>query len=193
MLGQAVVKKKAVFSGWVYDTITVTGGAATSIATYFTVQQGQSGKTKADTNIVTPATFTGVRALKIKSVVVQTFRPTDLNPLKADAALLATGVLTLIINDTPVPDPIPLEFLFGGPQGFEFIENNVGGGAASQRVMFGDGTIGNVLSFPEPGLAVIEPGDTFRADVEWSPGITLTETNKLRFIMYGKVAKPVVG
>lgn len=178
--------QKTVWQGWAYDSLTLTGGAAFTSATFFTIQQGQAGKTKVDTNIITPATFTGVNSIKVKSQMVKL---EDL-VLTADGKLVQTTALTLIVNDTPVPDPIPVEFLLGGST---LIESVRGVAAAPEfRSVGGSGFITNAMTFAEPGLVIIDPGDTFRADLEASAAFTPTEDVRLRYVLFGPRAKPTM-
>jgi hypothetical protein len=175
-----------VWQGWAYDTITLTGGAAFTSSTFFTVQQGQVGKTRVDTNIITPATFTGVNSIKVKSQVI---KMEDL-VLTVDAKRIQTTALTLIVNDTPVPDPIPVEFILGGST---LVESVRGPAAAPEfRSVGGSGFITNAMTFSEPGLVVIDPGDTFRADLEAANSFTTDEDVRLRYVLYGPRAKPTM-
>ena len=178
--------QKTVWQGWVYDAITLTAAVPFTTASFFTVQQGQAGKTKAETNIVTPATFTGVNAIKVKSQVLK-FQ--DLI-LTANASLLQGVALTLIVNDTPVPDPIPAELIFGGAT---LVESVRGPAAVPEfRAVGGSGFIANAMQFAEPGLVVIDPGDTFRADFEARTSFTPSETIRVRYVLFGPRAKPAM-
>jgi hypothetical protein len=180
--------QKTVWQGWVYDRLLIDPGFTT--ASFFTVQQGQAGKTRADTNVVTPATFTGVNAIKVKSMVLkmEDLVPTD------DAKLLQTTALTLIVNDTPVPDPIPTEFILGGATLVESVREPTGGGPPGEfRSVGGSGFIANAMTFAEPGLVIIDPGDTFRADLDAPVALAnLTEQMRVRYILFGPRAKPTM-
>jgi len=183
---------KTVWQGWVYDVVTAIN--TSTLLSFFTVQQGQAGKTKADTNIVTPATFTGKNAIKVKSHCVK-MRDMVYTP---NALAIQRGALTLFVNDTPVPDPIPLEFIMGGSSLIESVRM-AGVVAGEYRAISGPGYITNVMTFSEPGLVIIEPGDTFRADVEWAnPALALVaaplgdDTVRLRYILFGPRSKPTM-
>ena len=98
---------KNVYQGWLYDTNTV--AAAPTVTTellYFVVPKGQAGKTASDTNLDVGGQLTGVNAFQIRSWVI---KMQDLT-LTANALLIQTGNSTLIINSTPIPDPICRQF-----------------------------------------------------------------------------------
>ena len=180
--------QKTVYQGWLYDVVNFTGGTPFTTASFFTVQQGQSGKTRADTNVITPSSFTGVNALKIKSYVL---KMEDL-ALTQDAKRLQTTSLTLFVNDTPVPDPIPWEFILGGST---LVESVRGVAAAPEfRAVAGSGFVTNALTFVNPGLVVLDPGDTYRADLEApaAGGVTMDENMRVRLILFGPRSKPTM-
>jgi len=178
--------QKTVWQGWVYDSLTLANGVAFNTASFFTIQQGQAGKTRVDTNVITPATFTGVNSIKVKSQVV---KMQDLI-LTANAQSIQTTSITLIVNDTPVPDPIPVEFILGGST---LIESVRGPAAAPEfRSVAGSGFITNAMTFAEPGLVIIDPGDTFRADLDAAAAFTPSEAIRLRYILFGPRAKPTM-
>jgi hypothetical protein len=178
--------QKTVWQGWVYDTLRFTSGTAFTTGSFFTVQQGQSGKSKADTNVVTPSTFTGVNSIKVKSMVLKI---QDLI-LTSDAQDLQTTALTLFVNDTPVPDPLPSEMLFGGATLVESVRGNAA--APEFRSVGGSGFITNAMTFAEPGLVIIDPGDTFRADLDAPASFTPTEDYRVRYVLFGPRAKPAM-
>jgi hypothetical protein len=49
-----------------------------------------------------------------------------------------------------------------------------------------------VLSFTRPFLVTLDPGDTFSVTVQFPGGITPTESIRLRVILWGRRAKPVM-
>jgi hypothetical protein len=177
--------QKTVYQGWLYDTVDVANGFTTT--TFFTAQRGQAGKTSADTNLQTPSSFTGVNALKVKSMVL---KMEDLIP-SDDAKQVQLTVLTFTVNDIPVPDPIPSEFILGGST---LVESVRGAAAAPENVsVAGSGYVTNALTFAEPGLVILDPGDTFRATLD-APGgaLVLSATLRMRIILFGPRSKPTM-
>ena len=178
---------KNVYQGWIYDTNTV--AAAPTVTTellYFVVPKGQGGKTASDTNLDVGGQLTGVNAFQIRSWVI---KMRDLT-LTANAILIQGGNSTLIINSTPIPDPIPVEFILGGAS---LLESVRGAAAAPEfRSIGGTGNITNVLSFTRPFLVTVDPGDTFNVTVAFPGGISPTEAVRLRWMMFGRRAKPVM-
>jgi hypothetical protein len=178
--------QKTVYQGWLYDTVTVANGFTTT--TFFTAQRGQAGKTSADTNLQTPSSFTGVNALKVKSLVL---KMEDLIP-SDDAKQIQLTVLTFTVNDIPVPDPIPSEFILGGSTLVESVR-----GASGQQADYvsvaGSGFVTNALTFAEPGLVILDPGDTFRATLD-APGgaLQLSDDVRMRLILFGPRSKPTM-
>jgi len=173
--------------GWLYDTNVVAAApAVTTEQLYFVVPKGQAGKTASDTNLDVGGQLTGVNAFQIRSWV---FKMEDLT-LTANAKLLQIGNFTLIINSTPIPDPIPIEFIMGGAA---LLESVRGPAAAPEfRSIGGTGNITNVLSFTRPFLVTLDPGDTFNVQVVYPGGISPTETIRTRVNLFGRRAKPVM-
>jgi len=153
---------------------------------YFVVPKGQAAKTASDTNLDVGGQLTDVNAFQIRSWVI---KMQDLT-LTANAQLVQRGNSTLIINSTPIPDPIPVEFILGGAS---LLESVRGAAAAPEfRSIGGTGNITNVLSFTRPFLVTLDPGDTFNVTVSFPGGISPTETIRLRWMMFGRRAKPVM-
>jgi len=178
---------KNVYQGWLYDTnIVAAAPAVTTELLYFVVPRGQAGKTASDTNLDVGGQLTGVNAFQIRSWVV---KMEDLT-LTANAKLIQRGNYTLIINSTPIPDPIPVEFILGGAS---LLESVRGPAAAPEfRAIGGPGNITNVLSFTRPFLVTLDPGDTFSVVIQFPGGISPTESVRLRVILWGRRAKPVM-
>lgn len=178
---------KNVYQGWLYDTNTVAAApAVTTEQLFFVVPKGQGGKTASDTNLDVGGQLTGVNAFQIRSWV---YKMEDLT-LTANAKLLQIGNFTLIINSTPIPDPIPVEFIMGGAA---LLESVRGPAAAPEfRSIGGPGNITNVLSFTRPFLVTLDPGDTFSVQVSFPGGISPTETIRTRVMLFGRRAKPVM-
>ncbi|HET6373930.1 MAG TPA: hypothetical protein VFG76_11525 [Candidatus Polarisedimenticolia bacterium] len=177
---------KNVYQGWLYDTNTVPAATATTELLYFVVPRGQAGKSASDTNLDVGGQLTGVNAFQIRSWVL---KMEDLT-LTANAKLVQTGNFTLVINSTPIPDPIPNEFILGGAA---LLESVRGPAAAPEfRSIGGPGNITNVLSFTRPFLVTLDPGDTFSVSVQFPGSVTLTESCRLRVILWGRRAKPVM-
>jgi len=110
--------------------------------------------------------------------------------LTANAQLVQRGNSTLIINSTPIPDPIPVEFILGGAS---LLESVRGAAAAPEfRSIGGTGNITNVLSFTRPFLVTLDPGDTFNVTLQFPGGISPTEGIRLRWMMWGRRAKPMM-
>jgi len=178
---------KNVYQGWLYDTNTVAAApAVTTELLYFVVPKGQAGKTETDTNLDVGGQLTGVNAFQIRSRVIKMQDET----LTANALLIQIGNSTLIINSTPIPDPIPVEFILGGAA---LLESVRGPAAAPEfRSIGGTGNITNVLSFTRPFLVTLDPGDTFNVTLRFPGGISPTESIRLRWMMFGRRAKPVM-
>jgi hypothetical protein len=177
---------KNVYQGWLYDTNTIPATTSVTELLYFVVPRGQGGKTASDTNLDVGGQLTGVNAFQIRSWVV---KMQDLT-LTANAQKIQGGNFTLVINSTPIPDPIPVEFIMGGAS---LLESVRGPAAAPEvRAIAGPGNITNVLSFTRPFLVTIDPGDTFSAIIQFPGGISLTESTRLRVALWGRRAKPVM-
>lgn len=176
---------KNVYQGWLYDTNTIPAAVTTELL-YFVVPRGQAGKTASDTNLDVGGQLTGVNAFQIRSWVA---KMEDLT-LTANAKLVQRGNFTLVINSTPIPDPIPIEFILGGASLLESVRGPAG--APEFRAIGGPGNITNVLSFTRPFLVTLDPGDTFSVTIQFPGGITPTETIRLRVILWGRRAKPVM-
>ena len=178
---------KNVYQGWLYDNnIVAATPTVTTELLYFVVPRGQGAKTASDTNLDVGGQLTGVNAFQIRSWVV---KMQDLS-LTANAALVQTGNFTLVINSTPIPDPIPVEFILGGAS---LLESVRGPAAAPEfRSIGGPGNITNVLSFTRPFLVTLDPGDTFSVIMQFPGGIAPTESVRLRVILWGRRAKPVM-
>ena len=178
---------KNVYQAWLYDTNTVS--AAPTVTTeqrFYSVPEGQSGKTSRETNMEVGGQLTGVNAFQIRSWVT---KMEDLT-LTANAKLIQNGSFTLIINSVEIPDPIPIEFVLGGAS---LLESVRGAAAAPEfRSVGGPGNITNVLSFTRPFLVTIDPGDTFAVILQWPGGISPTEAVRLRVIMFGRRTKPIM-
>jgi len=178
---------KNVYQGWLYDTnIVAAAPVVTTEQLYYVVPKGQGGKTASDTNLDVGGQLTGVNAFQIRSWVV---KMEDLT-ITANAKLIQRGNYTLIINSTPIPDPIPVEFIMGGAS---LLESVRGPAAAPEfRAIAGPGNITNVLSFTRPFLVTLDPGDTFNVVIQYPGGISPTETVRVRVMMFGRRAKPVM-
>jgi hypothetical protein len=177
---------KNVYQGWLYDTNVIAAAVATTELLYFVVPRGQAGKSASDTNLDVGGQLTGVNAFQIRSWVL---KMEDLT-LTANAKLVQTGNFTLVINSTPIPDPIPNEFILGGASLLESVRGPAG--APEFRSVGGPGNITNVLSFTRPFLVTLDPGDTFSVSVQFPGAITTTESVRLRVILWGRRAKPVM-
>jgi hypothetical protein len=177
---------KNVYQAWLYDTNTVPAAAAvTSEIRFFSVPEGQGGKTGIETNMEVGGQLTGVNAFQIRSWVL---KMEDLT-LSANAKLIQNGSFTLIVNSVEIPDPIPNEFVMGGAS---LLESVRGAAAAPEfRSVAGPGNITNVLSFTRPFLVTLDPGDTFNVILRW-PAISPTETVRLRVIFFGRRTKPIM-
>ena len=177
--------EKQTDQAWLYDTNTVPA-ALTTESRFFTVPEGQGGKTARDTNMEVGGQLTGVNAFQIRSWVV---KMQDLT-LTANALLIQNGAYTLTINSVQIPDPIPIEMVMGGAS---LLESVRGAAVAPEfRSVAGPGNITNVLSFTRPFLVTIDPGDTFNVTLTWSGGITPTETVRLRVLFLGRRTKPIM-
>lgn len=178
---------KNVYQGWLYDTVTVAATPTTTTEQlFFVVPKGQGGKTASDTNLDVGGQLTGVNAFQIRSWVVKMQDMT----LTANAALVQTGNFTLYINSTQIPDPIPVEMILGGAALLESVRGPAG--APEFRSIGGTGNITNVLSFTRPFLVTIDPGDTFNCNITYPGGIAPTETIRMRVVLFGRRAKPIV-
>jgi len=178
---------KNVYQGWLYDTNTILHTpAVTTELLYFVVPRGQAAKTASDTNLDVGGQLTGVNAFQIRSWVM---KMQDLIPT-ADAQMLQRGNFTLVINSTPIPDPIPVEFILGGAAILESVRGPAA--APDNRAIGGPGNITNVLSFTRPFLVTLDPGDTFSVVVQFPGGIAPTDHVRLRVILWGRRAKPVM-
>jgi hypothetical protein len=177
---------KNVYQGWLYDTNVLTAAVAATELLYFVVPRGQAGKSASDTNLDVGGQLTGVNAFQIRSWVL---KMEDLT-LSANAKLVQRGNFTLVINSTPIPDPIPNEFILGGASILESVRGPAG--APEFRAIGGPGNITNVLSFTRPFLVTLDPGDTFSVSVQFPGSITPTEDVRLRVILWGRRAKPVM-
>jgi len=178
---------KNVYQGWLYDTnvVAITPGVTTELL-YFVVPRGQGAKTATDTNLDVGGQLTGVNAFQIRSWVV---KMQDLS-LTADAQMIQGGNFTLVINSTPIPDPLPVEFILGGAS---LLESVRGPAVAPEfRAVGGPGNITNVLSFTRPFLVTLDPGDTFSVIIQFPGGISPTAAVRLRVILWGRRAKPVM-
>lgn len=178
---------KNVYQAWLYDTNTVPATpSTTNEVRFFSVPEGQGGKTARETNMEVGGQLTGVNAFQIRSWVL---KMQDLIPT-ADAQLIQNGSFTLMINSVEIPDPIPTEFVMGGASLLESVRA-AGGVPGTYAAVAGPGNITNVLSFTRPFLVTIDPGDTFAVILTF-PGISPSVAVRLRVIMFGRRTKPIM-
>ena len=178
--GRAQERTKELLQTWCYDSLDFTGQAVSS-SSLFQTPVGTSSKTKTDTNMKGTGVFPGVQALTVRSVVISLSNQQSGDVLVTNAGLIGWGYFALIINDRPFPDYFQIKAACGGA--------GVVSGSTT-RGIFGNGTIGNVLSFNDPFLVTIQPNDPFRVDLAWDASITptgsATDITTLTVILYGR-------
>jgi hypothetical protein len=176
--GRAQERTKELLQTWAYDTVELTGTPTS--ASLFQTPTGTSGKTRTDTNMKGTGIFPGVQALTVRSLVINIFHATSGDMSCTDLGIIGWGYFALIINDRPFPDYFQIKNACGGA-------NIVS--SSTTRGVFGNGNIGNVLSFNDPFLVTIQPNDPFRVDLNWDATITPSGSGtnmQLSVILYGR-------